>query len=431
MIRDDELLRARIHQALDAVHRPAPGLLRRCVDAAESSRRAPRLRIFAIAVALTAVAAAVVVLTLLQHSLSRGTPGPVQSPSPSPRQALYTVDADNDVVALDAQSLRVLWRRSAGAAAARGVQPTGLLRLSADSRTVWVLPVSDPRGGTALRAFDAATGTPGATIALSGGAVYSTFAVDPRSGDIAAVGQDGTHIVVSLVDPRRGEVLSTTATRQLPAAAPVGTDLALDAVFTADGTRLYYSYGTADEDRSGVDWATVSGAQLQPCRASAPGAACAPGVGVGLALSGTTVVTTDNGNPQNLVELDAGGAVVRRVPIGLVGDAPGDLVLSADGQTATLLASCTASGGMVVVDLGSGVPRTAATPAPAGTAPDPGTPCGVRATLLAGGAVAVSRLDTATAAPGTPGTVQVVDAGGHVLRQATLPAGVVDLLAGP
>lgn len=430
MIRDDELLRARIHEALDGVQRPAPGLLRRCVAAAEHSSRAPRLRTVAIAAALAAVAAAVVVLTLLQHSLSHGTPGPVQSPTPAPQQVLYTVDAGNDVVALDAQSMRVLWRRSAGGAAPAAVTATGLLKLSADERTLWVLPISDPRGGTALRAFDARTGTPGVTIALSGGAVYSTFAVDPRSGDIAAVGQDGTRILVSLVDPRRAQVLSTTATRQLPPRAPLGSDLALDAVFTADGSRLYYSYGFANADRSGVDWADVSGAQLQPCRAQAAGAACAPGVGVGLALAGTTVVASDTGNPAQLVTLGPDGAVRRRVATGLVGDAEGGVVVSRDGTTATVLGACPNGGGVVRVDLAGGTAQPVATPV-SGAAAAPETPCGVRATLLADGGIAVSRLDTGFAGANSPGTVAVVDATGRILRQATLPAGVVDLAATP
>ena len=430
MIRDDELLRRRIHAALDGVHRPAPGLLRRSVDAAvRSNTRAPRLRALAVAAVLSLIAVAVVVLTLLQHQLSRSNPGPVQSPTPSPQAVLYTIDAGNGVVALDARSMRVVWRQSAAAAPSSRIQPTSLLQLSPDGRTLWTLPVSDLRGGTALRAYDAATGTPGPTVALSGGAVYSAIAVDPRSGMLAAVGQDASRIVVTLVDPQRRVVLSTTATRQLPAAAPVGTDLALAALFTPDGAHLFYSYGLADADRTGVDWADVRGAQLQPCRGATPGAACLPGAGSSLAMAGTNVLATGVANPQQLLELDATGRLVARVPTGLSG---GLVAVGADGAAAAAVAPCDSGGGLVSVDLQRQTAQAIVTPAPAGAPPDPSTPCGVRPQVLPGSGIALSRLDSAAADPTTPGTVEVLDpASGRILREATLPAGVVDLLATP
>jgi hypothetical protein len=430
----DDRLRSRIHEALDGVHRPAPGLLRRCVDAAEHSGRARRIPALALAAALSALAAAIVVLALLQHQPSLGPNGPLQSPTPSPQQVLYTLDAQNTVSALDAQSLRVLWRGSAGTPPATQVAPTGVLRLSRDSRTLWVLPPSSQQGGTELRSFDAATGTPGATVTLSapGGAAYTAVAVDPRTGDLAAVGQDTGRVVVTLVDPRGATVLSTTATRPRPAATPAGAEFAVEAVFTADGARLYYSYSSSDPSRAGVDWVSLAGGTVQPCQAQAAGAACIRGLGNGVALAGSTVVATDARDPQQLVEAGPDGAVIRRVATGLAGGTVGDVVVGADGRTASVLGACPSGGGLSRVGLGGGTVQTLATPLPAGAPPDPTTPCGVQAQALSGGAIAATRLDTAFAGPNTPGTVEVVDAAtGRVLRQASFAAAVVDLLAAP
>lgn len=431
MIHDDDL-RARIHDALDGVYRPAPGLLRRSVDAAARSGRAPRVRALVVAAALSAVVAAVVVLTLLQHQLSRGTNGPVQSPTPAPQHVLYTLDAQNAVSALDAETLRVLWRRSAAPPPPAVVQPTGLLALSADRRTLWVLAVSDAHGGGVLHSYDAATGAPGATIALAGGAVYSALATDRSSGELAAVGRDSAGIVVTLVDPGRNVVLSTTVMRPLPAAVGGGSGVAVDAVFTGDGSRLYYSYGGGGGNSDGVDWAAVAHGQVQPCRPQAAGDACAPGLAVGVALAGSDALGADTGNPQMLVELAPDGTVLRRFPTGLTPGGADGLVVSVDQATATVLGECANGGGITRLDLGRGTTQAIATAGPVGAPPDAATPCGSRPVLLPGGDIAASLLATASASPNTPGTVAIIDpATGRIVRQASLPAEVADLVAGP
>jgi hypothetical protein len=434
VIRDDDALRARVRDALDAVYQPAPGLLRRCVDAAErSQRRGTRVLAVAAATLAALVAVAVVVLTLVQHGHDRNNPGPVQTPRPGPAHLVYTVDAAGGVAALDAQTLRASWRASVGAFGSAGA-PATLLQLSPDGRTLWVLALTDSRGGTTLRAFDAATGTAGASVQLSaqGNAAYHAIAVEPRSGDVYVVGQDATRILVTVVDPQRAAVLRTAATRSLPTAAPVGIDLPLDARFTADGSRLYYTYGSADTDRSGIDWVAVAGGALTPCTPAAPGAACIPGDDRGLALSGDHLLSLDGGNPQSVVELTADGQVVRRFATGLVGGAVRDVVVDTGRNIAAGVGACTALGGVMRVDLGGGTAQVVATPGAAGALPDPATPCGVRAHLLGDGTLVVSRLDAAQANPNSPGTVQVIDpATGRILREAALPAGVLDVLPGP
>lgn len=436
MIDRDDALRARIHAALDGVYQPDPGLLRRCVEAAERRRRdAPRLRALLAATLAVVAAVLVVVLTLVQHQLSNGNHGPVQTPAPTPHHLIYTLDAAGTVAALDPQTLRPVWRAAAGAPASVS-DPASLLRLSADGRTLWVLPLTDRRGGTALRSFDAASGAAGPSIALTGQgtAAYHALAVDPGNGDLVAVGQDAARILVTVADPRRGVVLSTVATRTLPAAPPVGGggDLTREARFTPDGSRLYYDYGTGDPDRSGVDWVGVRGATLTPCTPATPGAACIPGSGRGFLLVGSDVVTLDNGTPQQLVEVTAGGAPVRRAAAGLAAGAVTDPVLSGDGRTAILVGECPGLGGMSRVDLGSGAVQSLSTPGAAGALPGTGTPCGSRPHLLSDGTVVVARLDTASASANSPAVLQVLDAAtGRVLRETTTLAGVVDMVEGP
>jgi len=430
----DDALRTRIHAALDGVYQPDPGLLRRAVEAAERRQRhAPRLRAL-LAAALAVVAAVlVVVLTLVQHQLSNGNHGPVRTPAPATRHLIYTLDAAGTVAALDPQTLRPVWHAAAGAPPSDS-DPASLLRLSADGRTLWVLPLTDRRGGTTLRSFDAASGAPGASIPLSsqGNAAYHALAIDPSNGDLVAVGQDATRILVTVADPRRGVVLSTVATRTLPGAAPVSLDLSTEARFSADGSRLYYSYGGGDPDRSGVDWVTVQGATLTPCAPARPGAACIPGSGLGFALVGNDLLTLDNGAPQHLIELTAGGAPVRRLTTGLAAAGVTDPVLSGDGRTAILVGECAGLGGLARVDLAGGAAQALSTPGAAGGLPSAATPCGSRPHLLSDGTLVVARLDTAAANANSPAALQVIDpTTGRILRQTTTLAGIVDVVEGP
>jgi hypothetical protein len=426
---DDDLLRSRIHAALDGVHQPDPGLLRRSVEAIERRRRrAPQLRALVVAALAAGAALAIVVLTLVQHQLSGGN-GSVRTPAPASHRLVYTLDAAGTVTAYDERTLRPVWRASVGAPPSAS-DPAALLRLSADGRTLWVLPLSDRRGGTTLRSFDAAGGAPGPSIALSpqGGAAYHALAVDPRSGNLIAVGQDATRILLTLADPRRDVVLSTVAART-PAGA---TDVTTEARFDAGGSRLYYSYGTGDAGRSGIDWVTVQGTTLTPCTPAQPGAACIPGAGTGFTLVGSNLLVLDDLDPQHLVELSADGAPVRQFGTGLGGGAVTDPVLSADQRTALLAGGCESSGGLVRIDLSSGATQSLSTPVAGGAEPDTATPCGVRPHLLSDGSLLLSRLDTASANANTPGLLRAVDPQtGRVLRQATTPAGVVDIVEGP
>jgi hypothetical protein len=430
---DDDTLQRRVREALDSVYRPAPGLLGRCIEAVERSRRRSLLRGPLAAAALAAAAVIVAVATLVHHQLSQGTLGPAASPAPSPAGLVFTIDADNQVAALDATTLQVRWRRPAAPSPSSGIAPGDLLQLSPDGATLWALPPADARGGTALHSFDAATGAAGKVIALStgGGTIYRALAVDSRRDSLYAVGIDAAHIVVTTVDLRRGVVLSTAATRTLPSTPAVGLDLPSDAAVTPDGTRLYYSFGGADEDRAGIDWLTIGAGVLTPCTPAKPGAACIPGFVNRIAFSGDHLLTTDSVHPQHLVEMSADGAVLRTLGTGLGGGASDGVVVDSAHGTATLLGGCPALGGMAGIDLGTGQAHVLAAPAAAGNTPAPDQPCGVRAVALRSGLLAASRVVAGTATAGTPGTVELIDpATGRVVRQAVLRSEVVDVVGG-
>src|SRR5207302_4327731 len=128
-----------------------------------------------------------------------GGNGPVQTARPAPGRLLYALDAAGTVSALDAETLRPVWRAAATGTPASATDPATLLQLSADGRTLWALPLTGQAGGRTVRAFDAATGAAGPSVALSaqGGAAYHAVVLDARSGNLLVVGQDATGILVT------------------------------------------------------------------------------------------------------------------------------------------------------------------------------------------------------------------------------------------
>lgn len=427
----EEALRRRVREALEQIHRPAPGLVRRCAEAVARRRRGMRLPGLLAGVALAAVAAGLVVAVLVQHGIDRSGRGPVATATPTPSRLLYALTAANQVVAVDQATLRVRWRTTAAPAPSEAVAPGGLMALSTDGGSLYVLPPASNAGGHTIALLDAASGHLRDTITLSapGGTLYRTLAVDPRTGAILAVGQDSTHIVVTTVDPARRLVLATRVTRSLPGQAAAAGDVPYQAVMTRDGSRLYYSYGQANPDRSGIDWADVSGATLTPC-ASSGGAACLPGPGHGFVIEGGSLLFGDRAVPPDVVTATRAGAVTRRSATGLAG-AINDLVLDRTGTHVLVVGGCPDLGGSSSIEIAGGAVQSITTPAPAGTEPGSGTACGRRPVLLASGALALSRLPSNVSSAQAPGEIDVVDlASGRILRSATLPAEVTDLLAG-
>jgi hypothetical protein len=430
---DDDELRRRVREALDEVYRPAPGLLRRCVDAVARERRR-RISAPLAWAAMTLLALAVVVGTLVQHELSRGTQGPVESPAPTqaPNTLLFALTASNEVVALDRSSLRVRWRAQAAPAPTSSVTPGQMMQLSQDGSTLYVLPPAADRGGSAVHLFDAGTGRAGPVVTLSapGGAVYRTLAVHPRTGRLYAVGQDESHILVTVVDPARRAVLATQATRTAPNTETFGPDIPDQARVSADGSRLYYSYGGGNAAPSGIDWVGLDGDALTPCRAATTGAACIPGPGRSFVLDGDRVLFADASLPTRLVETGRDGAVLRRTTSALAGGGGIELVASGTAGQMMLLGDCGSLGGLARFDSATGRLQSITTPAPAGGEPGSATVCGQQPVLLGGGALAVARLAQARASAATAGTVDVVNlADGRILRSATLPTETADLLA--
>lgn len=428
----NERLRRRVRDALDSIYRPAPDLVRRSAGAVARDRRRHRLAAPLGGIALTAVAVAVLVLVLVRHVSEHGVPGPAVTPQPTvtPRQSVYTLTAGNEVVALDRTTLAVRWRTQVATPPAEGVDAGAMLAISRDGGVLYVLPPSRNSGGTTLVLLDASSGQRLAAIPLSasGGAVYRTLAVDPQSGTVDVVGQDASHLLVTEVDPQRRVVLASHVTRTLPPVTRVGPDILGAAMFTADGTRLYYSYAGGSPDRSGIDWVDVSGPRLSPCP-STGGAACIPGGADGFAVANSHVVFSEGTLPPHLVETDRDGRTPRQLTTGM-GAIASSVLLDAAATRALVVASCNNLGGLGSVDLTTGDARAIATPAPNGTEPGPTSPCGERAAPLSTSTIALTQLPGATAHPDSPGTVIVVDTTtGKVTRSAAFPAEVVDLLA--
>ena len=430
---NDELLRQRVRRALQSIERPAPGLVRRCADAvARESRRRPVVPAPIAWMALSLVSVVVVVAVLVQHQL-RGGVGPVETPpaTATARDLVYALTGGNEVLALDRSTLHTRWTAQAGAVPASTIRAGSMMALSRDASVLYVLPPSDDSGGHTLVLYDAASGHSLGSIALSaaGGTSYRSLAVHPQTGDVYVVGQDTGHIVVTVVDPVQRVVLATQATRTLPPVRSLGPGVPHQALISSDGSRLYYSYSGPDSDRTGIDWAGISGPRLTPCPSSG-GAACIPGPGQGFALLGNgAVLFGDAMVPPQIVEADAGGSVVRRFASGLAGVFT-DVTLDATGSHLLVVGDCSATGGVTSVDPGTGQVQTLATPQAPGAGPSSGGACGQRAQLVSAGALAVSPLTGARASSQSPGTVELIDThSGAVLRSAAFSAEIADLLA--
>jgi hypothetical protein len=428
----DERLRRRVSDALDSIYRPAPDLRRRSADAAARGSRRHRLAAPLGWVALTAVAIAALVLVLVRHVSDRGVQTPAATPGPtaSARQAVYMLTADNDVVAFDRSTLAMRWRASVASPPTEAIAPGSMLAISRGGDVLYVLPPSQSSGGTTLDLLDATSGQRLGRIPLSasGGAVYRALAVDPRSSTVDVVGQDGTHLLVTEVDPQRQVVLATHVTRTLSPVTRLSPDLPGTALFTADGSRLYYSINGGNTAQSGIDWVDVSGPRLSPCR-STGAAACIPGRVQGFDVSSNRLVFADAALPPHLVETDLDGHVLRQLPTGF-GSPASSLLLSTSGRNVLVVASCDNLGGLGTVDLDTGDAQPIATSRPNGSEPGTNAVCGQRAAPLSPSTIAVSQLSGDVARPQSPGTVIVVDTTkGDITRTAALPAEVVDLLA--
>jgi DNA-binding beta-propeller fold protein YncE len=433
-VNDDRDLRNRVRRALDAVHRPNPDLVRRAAAAVERDRLRRRVPAAAAWSLVSLLAVGALVAALLVHQVNREQPGPVATATPATttRTLLFALTAGNQVIALDQSSMAVRWRAQAGPAPAVTLSPGSLMALSPDGTRLYVLAPQEALGGTTVTTFDAGSGRVVASVALAapGGALYRTLAVQPRTGTVYAVGQDQQHILVTAIDPVRRVVLATQATRALPAKPARGVNVPFRAAVTADGSRLYYSYGAEDTDRSGIDWVDLRGAGFVPCRSSGGGAACRPGFGQGFVLAGDRVLSVDRSLSPQVVETTRDGAVVRRSATDLTGAAR-DLAFDAAHNRLIVLGECGNQGGLDLIDRPTGRLTAVTTPVPGGTEADALTPCGLSPTLLPGGELAVSRVVAGQAHPDQPGRIDVIDlASGRVLRSATLPAEVADLLSG-
>lgn len=421
---NDDDLRARLRRAIDSVHRPAPDLLERSVEAVRKRggrRLVPTLAWVAISLVILAAGA----LVLAQREWLRS-----QAPSttPAPQQpVIYTLTAANRLIAFDS-GLHVIWQRDAGPAPSGGNFVAGsLMHLSPDHSVIYVVPLVDLVGGTEIRSFDAATGQPRATVALShGDARYRALAVD-SGGDVYAVGEDATHILVTVVDPDRHAVITTRATRNLPPkSASSGADLPFQAELSPDGRRLYYSFGGTEYSRAGIDWVTINGTTLSPCTAQQPTAACLPGYPRGFSLRTGRLIAVDS-TLANLVENTLDGAPLRRLANGVI---PGmeNVVVDEAGNAILLLGSCASSGGLVRVDLATGEASAVVTPQPAG-AEVQGTTCGSRAVLLSDDVLVAAALPTSSANPNGPGSIQLIDTrSGRVVGQVATGADPVDIV---
>jgi len=433
-VNDDRDLRNRVRRALDAVHRPNPNLVRRAAAAVERDRLRRRVPAAVAWSLVSLVAVGALIAALVVHQVNRGQQGPVTTPTPATttRALLFALTAGNEVIALDQTSMAVRWRAKAGPPPAAALSPGSLMALSPDGTHLYVLAPQEALGGTTVTAFDVASGRVTATVALAapGGALYRALAVQPQSGTVYAVGQDQQHILVTAIDPVRRVVLATEATRTLPAKPPRSVNVPFRAAVTADGTRLYYSYGAEDADRSGIDWVDLRGAGFVPCRPNGGGAACQPGFGQGFVLAGDGVLSVDRSLPPRVVETTRDGTVVRRSATNLTGAAR-DLAFDAAHNRVVVLGECSNQGGLELIDRPTGRLTAVTTPVPGGTEADALTPCGLRPTLLPDGELATTRVVAGEAHPDQPGRIDVIDLGsGRVLRSATLPAEAADLLSG-
>jgi DNA-binding beta-propeller fold protein YncE len=346
---------------------------------------------------------------------------------------------NGQLVAIDASTGTSQWSVTLAPSAFAGsdtyLHSGHYLALSGDGRSVYALPLEDPRGGSTLAVIDTSSGQMRVSYALRGTeAVYSSLAVGSVTGRVYVFGQRSAATVVTILDPSAATVVGSWTARSMAnwtAIGPVpGFFFIYQGSVSPDETRLFYSYYGGRMDLSGIDRLDLGPGGLSRCQPPHPGAACLPGWAgfqpYADRLLVTSAVDVRNGEIDD-VELD--GRVTHRIDLGLGPGFLEDFALDRRGSRLYAVGSCGYVGGLSSVDLVIG---QATVVVPASSTQARSVICGQRSALLPTGHLVIAHVEKLLVNPNGPGRLVVVDPGnGHVLREIPTASEVLDLVVLP
>ncbi len=195
-MRQEESLRQEIHNALDPLVRPAPGLAAKAIERVHAeARRAPghgRVRGLFQAAGLLAAAVLVAMVVIAIHQATHRSQAPEQIGGPTNGPAFGATGAGGQIAWLEGQTGLTGFDGNG--------HIVGTIQIPTALRSPDGSELYSPSGGK-VDVYNAATGKPERSISRQG------------SGDVAALSPDGRFLVILGVRPSEVEVVDLTAER--------------------------------------------------------------------------------------------------------------------------------------------------------------------------------------------------------------------------
>lgn len=368
------------------------------------------------------LAALASVLLVLVFSGQADTP-PAASRASSETDLVFSLLANNHLFALAISDGRVVQQLSLGAVP-REPQVGHYLALSPDRTRLVVLA---PRaGGTRdrLAVLDAHTGRLLALRMLSKDISFRSVALGRRTTRIFLFGnrRDRTPVVQTLA-AKGGALLGTRVFRD-----PRRLDWRVyQGTVSSDETRAFVSYHSASTQ--GIDWIDLQDRRSRCISNRRRTVSCISAHGAIAEHAKRLIAAT--GSPL-LLEIDRGGRVLRRLDTALAGNHLMEFTYQVDGGRLFAAGSCGYSGGLSVIDLGTGSTRILAGPLPSPTEPAPVRPgvCGERLALGRDSLLLIAKNRRPVPVRNQAGEILVIESGtGRLVRSLSIPSEAVDLLA--
>jgi hypothetical protein len=289
---------------------------------------------------------------------------------------------------------------------------------------VYALVLDTAGGSHHLAVIDAPTGRVGAHQALPSGVVYRSIATGPITGRIYLfgnrTGKRALGVIVTVLDPRD---LTTVANRTIRHTGTLDWRIYRGLV-SRDERRLYIDYWRGYA--TGIDAVVLPSGILRDCLAARRLVGCiSPGF-YNVELFGDGLIVASPYSSDEFLELDANGAIRRRVKTHLGGLVhPGEWVVDPVRQELYQLGSCGYTGGLGAVALASGRSRVMVDPPSYRI-------CGERLAVGPQSLLVIGKDSRVIPQPGLEGGLLFVDGRtGKLLRTVRTPSEPADVIVAP
>ena len=308
------------------------------------------------------------------------------------------------------------------------------LALGRDGDALFVLVPWTPDARQVVAIVDPETLRVRARLRLPRGVAFRSLVVGSESGRLYLFGNRPAKrktpapqsVVVAVLDPRSGVVLSTWNARR----ANGRFWWVLDAAVSQDERRLYLSYhgGCSESDvcTTGADWLDIVGDRIGRCRRRPyPASGCLGRVHGSVEAYEGGLLATTGGAP--IIWIDGRGRVARTWRSGIRRNHLMQFALDRKRDRLYALGSCAYSGGLSRIDLNTG--RARVTGYPLSSSWD--GVCGERIALGPNSLVAAAR-NPAPVPQSSPSRLLVLDGNtGRVIHSTAVPVEAIDLVVAP